>query len=133
MPSLMPTDAPADLPDRLVRAALDVFSAAAVRAQSAGLILADTKFEFGLLPDGSLLLIDEVLTPDSSRFWEASEYALGKRMTGFDKQYLREWLKGEGKEAFADGQPVEIPERVIESTWSLYKEAFRRLTGRAFE
>ena len=134
----MPPDTPKDLPDRLIRAALDIFARAAKRAEAAGLILADTKFEFGLLPASSagaaptLLLIDEALTPDSSRFWDAEQYAVGRRMTGFDKQYLREWLKGDGAAAFGDGVPVQIPDDIVAKTWALYTEAFRRLTGRDF-
>lgn len=134
----MPSDAPAELPDQLIRAALAIFARAASRAEAAGLILADTKFEFGLLPASSpdtaptLLLIDEALTPDSSRFWDAEQYAVGRRMTGFDKQYLREWLKGDGAAAFGAGKPVEVPEDIFAKTWALYTEAFRRLTGRDF-
>src|SRR5262249_6669983 len=75
---------------------LDVYHRGAAHAQSCGLILADTKFEWGHSPDGELILIDEVLTPDSSRFWPADDYRVGTSPPSFDKQYLRDWLERSG-------------------------------------
>jgi phosphoribosylaminoimidazole-succinocarboxamide synthase len=135
---------PAILPDPklapfLAQGAKAIFTAASKHAQEAGLILADTKFEFGLLPPSPdnpsqditerVILIDEVLTPDSSRFWLASEWAEGKKMTGLDKQYLRDWLKG-GESNWDGKTPLEIPDDVINATWERYKEAWKRITGR---
>jgi phosphoribosylaminoimidazole-succinocarboxamide synthase len=135
---------PALLPDPslapfLAEGAKSIFTVASKHAQSTGLILADTKFEFGLLPPSPdnptqditerVILVDEVLTPDSSRFWLADEWAEGKRMTGLDKQYLREWLKGPN--SGWDGEtPLEIPEDVVKATWNKYKEAWSKITER---
>ncbi|TNY20958.1 Phosphoribosylaminoimidazole-succinocarboxamide synthase [Rhodotorula diobovata] len=123
--------------------ALALYSTAAAHSLSRGLILADTKFEFGLLPPPSpggapvLALVDECLTPDSSRFWPRDQYAEGARMVGFDKQFLREWLKsgggGFGSKGGGIGEdPVEIPREIVEQTWGKYEEAFELLTGRKF-
>lgn len=128
-----------EIADDLVKTAIALYSKAATHAESAGLILADTKFEFGVLRDPStnrlqLILIDEALTPDSSRFWPADEWAEGKRMAGFDKQFLREWLvsgREDGKSSA--GQAVQVPEDVIRRTSERYEEAFKRLTGSAFQ
>jgi phosphoribosylaminoimidazole-succinocarboxamide synthase len=125
----------------LAKKAVEIFSTAAKHAESVGLILADTKFEFGVLPESHsdkleerLMLIDEVLTPDSSRYWEASEWAEGKTMTGFDKQALREWLKagGGGFGKGGNGDSVVIPDSVVDETWQRYKECYQRVTGEAF-
>ncbi|GAA5902206.1 hypothetical protein JCM8208_002504 [Rhodotorula glutinis] len=123
--------------------ALALYSTAAQHSLSRGLILADTKFEFGLFPPSSpggepvLALVDECLTPDSSRFWPANQYAEGNKMVGFDKQFLREWLKNGGggfgkKGGGIDEDPVEIPQDIVEQTWGKYEEAFELLTGRKF-
>jgi len=123
--------------------ALALYSTAAQHSLSRGLILADTKFEFGLFPPSShggepvLALVDECLTPDSSRFWPADKYAEGNKMVGFDKQFLREWLKNGGggfgkKGGGIDEDPVEIPQDIVEQTWAKYEEAFELLTGRKF-
>lgn len=126
----------------MIKKAVDVFSAAAEHAASKGLILADTKFEFGVLPashssnlEDRLILIDEVLTPDSSRYWEASEWEEGKTMTGFDKQALREWLKSGGGGFGKSGkeEAVEIPQDVVDETWRRYCECYERLTGKKME
>ncbi|ORY65667.1 Phosphoribosylaminoimidazole-succinocarboxamide synthase [Leucosporidium creatinivorum] len=125
--------------------ALALYSTAAKHSLAHGLILADTKFEFGLLPPPAsdptaaptLLLVDECLTPDSSRFWPAETWAEGNKMVGFDKQFLREWLKSGGggfgkKGGGIEEDGVEIPEDIIKATWAKYDEAFELLTGKKF-
>ncbi|KAH9471661.1 hypothetical protein Pst134EA_005542 [Puccinia striiformis f. sp. tritici] len=100
-------------------------------SSNSGLFLADTKFEFGLDPSNNnqVLLIDECLTPDSSRFWATNQWSEGTKMSGFDKQVLRDWLKTQG----VDGKDqLEIPKSVVDSTWIKYREAFKLLTGREF-
>jgi len=99
-------------------------------AEPRGIIVADTKFEFGWR-DGRLLLIDEVLTPDSSRFWPAAEYQPGRGQPSFDKQPLRDWLDGERRAGRwnGDAPPPTLPPDVIEATSMRYRDAFRRLTG----
>jgi len=98
--------------------------------EAKGLILADTKFEFGIADDGEIILIDEALTPDSSRYWLASEYAPGKPQQNFDKQILRDWLEtcGWNKQP----PPPTLPTNVIDGTRAKYIEAFERITGRSF-
>lgn len=125
----------------LERVALALYSAAAEHAESVGLILADTKFEFGLLPappaaaggsaspapaHGQLILIDEVLTPDSSRYWSKDAYAPGGAQESFDKQFVRDWLTANGKKA-VDG--VRLPDDIVDKTVGRYREAFERVTG----
>lgn len=111
----------------LVRdAAIEIYSKAADYALSRGIIIADTKFEFGLDEDGHLVLADEVLTPDSSRFWAADSYAIGRGQASFDKQYLRDWLK-ENHLAGVEPAPV-LPADVVQATLDKYQEAFDRLT-----
>lgn len=103
---------------------LSLYEAAAEYAREKGIIIADTKFEFGLI-DGGIHLIDEALTPDSSRFWPAASYAPGHAQPSFDKQYLRDWLKGSG---WKGGSPAaSIPDEVIEATGKKYQEAYERL------
>ena len=124
--------------------ALALYNTAAQHSLSKGLILADTKFEFGLLPSSdptqppTLLLVDECLTPDSSRFWPASTWAEGSKMVGFDKQFLREWLKSGGGGFGKKGGGIEedgvmIPDEVIKATFGKYAEAFEMLTGRKYD
>jgi phosphoribosylaminoimidazole-succinocarboxamide synthase len=108
---------------------LDVYRHAADHAAARGILLADTKFEWGRLPDGPLILIDEVLTPDSSRFWPADSYRPGGSPPSFDKQFVRDWLEGSGWDKNSPPQP--LPEAVVERTRAKYLEAFERLTGRA--
>ncbi len=111
---------------------LRLYTAASERAAAAGLILADTKFEFGKRRDGTIVLGDEVLTPDSSRFWDADGWRAG-RLDSFDKQFLRNWLLNEsGWDRSAGGPPPPVPDDVIAATRTRYLEAFERLTGRAF-
>lgn len=116
----------ADLAKTLVEASLCIYGQAETEARAKGIIIADTKFEFGLL-NGAPILIDEVLTPDSSRFWPATEYQPGGSPPSFDKQYVRDWLESTGwnKEPPA---PV-LPDEVVERTGAKYREAFTRLTG----
>jgi phosphoribosylaminoimidazole-succinocarboxamide synthase len=100
-------------------------------AAQRGIIIADTKFEFGRMPDGSIILIDEVLTPDSSRFWPADSYRPGGTQPSFDKQPLRDYLEGERKAGRWDGNapPPTLPAAVIDATSRRYRDAFLRLTG----
>jgi phosphoribosylaminoimidazole-succinocarboxamide synthase len=117
----------ADLARQLEERSLAVYRAGAARAEEVGLILADTKFEFGWI-DGELALIDEVLTPDSSRFWDAELYAPGASPPSFDKQYVRDFVAGSGwnKEPPA---PT-LPDEVIRGTTERYVTAYERITGR---
>jgi phosphoribosylaminoimidazole-succinocarboxamide synthase len=107
---------------------LDVYRRAAAHAASCGLILADTKFEWGRVPDGSILLVDEVLTPDSSRYWPADQYRPGGNPPSFDKQYVRDWLETTGWDK--NSPPPPLPPEVVEHTGAKYLEALRRLTGK---
>ncbi len=116
-----------DLAATLRDRTLEIFSAGTAVLERAGLLLADTKFEFGM-SDGELLLIDEVLTPDSSRFWEASAWTPGEEPVSFDKQYVRNWLDESGWDH--ESEPPELPESVVQGTLERYIEAFRRITGR---
>ncbi len=116
-----------ELAGRLRDVTLDLYSRGAAHAADRGLILADTKFEFGLLGE-ELLLIDEALTPDSSRYWEAASWTPGEEPVSFDKQFVRNWLDESGWDR--EGPPPELPPEVVEGTRSRYLEAFRRLTGR---
>ncbi len=104
---------------------LAIYSSAAEKAAQAGLIIADTKFEFGLV-DGQLILVDEVLTPDSSRFWPADHYRPGGPQTSFDKQFVREWLLYDSGWD-RDSPPPALPSEVIEKTHAKYLEAQQRL------
>jgi phosphoribosylaminoimidazole-succinocarboxamide synthase len=106
---------------------LDIYRRAAAHAAERGIILADTKFEWGRLPDGSVILIDEVLTPDSSRFWPADAYTVGGRPPSFDKQFVRDWLEASGWDK--QSPPPELPPDVVERTAAKYQEAFDRLTA----
>lgn len=111
-------------------ASLALYQFAAERAEAQGIILADTKFEFGTLPDGSLLLIDEILTPDSSRYWDAAVYAPGNSQPSFDKQFLRDYLEtvpGWNKQP----PPPPLPPNILTKTAEKYRDAYRRLTGNA--
>ena len=93
-----------------------------------GIIIADTKFECGLDDAGTLYLIDEVLTPDSSRFWPADQYVVGKNPPSFDKQYVRDWLEASGWNKKAPGP--ELPADVAARTSEKYREAYKQLTGK---
>jgi phosphoribosylaminoimidazole-succinocarboxamide synthase len=102
---------------------------AAEYARERGIILADTKFEFGLRDD-EIILIDEVLTPDSSRFWPLDQYTPGGSQPSFDKQFVRDWLESTTWDK--NSPPPELPAEVIERTRAKYIEAFERLTGEVF-
>ena len=106
---------------------LDVYRRAAEYAEGRGLILADTKFEWGTLPSGEVILIDEVLTPDSSRFWPASTYRPGSSPPSFDKQFLRDWLETTGWDKASP--PPALPAEVVEGTAAKYAEALQMLTA----
>ncbi|HYJ66965.1 MAG TPA: phosphoribosylaminoimidazolesuccinocarboxamide synthase [Nocardioidaceae bacterium] len=103
-------------------------------ARERGIILADTKFEFGARPDGTIVLADEVLTPDSSRFWPADQWQPGQAQPSFDKQFVRDWLTSpeSGWDKSSDAPPPNLPEDVVEKTRSRYIEAYERLTGDSF-
>ncbi|NDK31755.1 phosphoribosylaminoimidazolesuccinocarboxamide synthase [Nesterenkonia haasae] len=121
----------ADLAHRLRDAALRVYALAEERARAAGIILADTKFEFGLDAQGALVLADEVLTPDSSRFWPAEEWSPGKPQPSFDKQFVRNWLtsSASGWDRNSDAAPPQLPADIVAATQERYLDAYRRLTG----
>jgi phosphoribosylaminoimidazole-succinocarboxamide synthase len=115
-----------ELAGRLEEISLRLYAAGAAHAASRGLILADTKFEFGLL-DGELILIDEALTPDSSRYWPADAYAPGGPQSSFDKQFLRDFLTSTGWNK--EWPPPALPREVVDGTAARYAEALRRLTA----
>ena len=109
-------------------ATIGLYSKAADYARERGIIIADTKFEFGIEADGSLILADEVLTPDSSRFWPQSSYAVGANPPSLDKQYVRDWLYSVGFNRQPPG-PV-LPDEVVTRTREIYLKAFKDLSGR---
>jgi phosphoribosylaminoimidazole-succinocarboxamide synthase len=115
------------LAERVRDLSIAVYARAAEHARERGIILADTKFEFGLDQDGTLTLADEVLTPDSSRFWPADGYEPGRAQPSFDKQYVRDWAASSGWDK-SPPAPA-IPAEVIERTRALYGEAYARITG----
>lgn len=117
----------ADLAKQLKDASISLYKAASRHAESKGIILADTKFEFGML-DGKLVLADEAFTPDSSRFWEMADYQPGRAQKSFDKQFVREYLE----DIKWNKQPPapELPEQVISKTEAKYVEAYERITGK---
>ena len=120
-----------ELAEQVRDIAIRLYQRAADYALTKGIIIADTKFEFGLDADGTLTLMDEVLTPDSSRYWPAESYAVGSNPPSYDKQFLRDWLE----QATVDGQPwgkvapaPTLPADVIANTAAKYQEALDRLT-----
>jgi phosphoribosylaminoimidazole-succinocarboxamide synthase len=116
------------LMEELRRTSIELYEHAAARALERGIILADTKFEFGASPGAEVVLGDEVLTPDSSRFWPADDYEPGRGQMSFDKQYVRDWLDDSG---WDHSPPApSLPEEVIESTSARYREAYERITER---
>lgn len=119
-----------DLYEELRSRSLHIYRQAADYAAARGVILADTKFEFGFVDD-ELLLIDEVLTPDSSRYWPADEWRPGHPVPSFDKQYVRDWLDSTGWDRTPP--PPDLPPEVIEGTRRRYVEAYERITGRSFD
>ena len=118
----------ADVAAKVEELSLAIYSAAAKRAEEVGIVLADTKFEFGLDEGGKVVLVDEVLTPDSSRFWprETWEENLGRAQPSFDKQFLRDWLTGEGLKG---KEGVRVPAEIVEKTAMKYREAYEKITG----
>ena len=121
-----------ELAARLREVAFRLYAFAAERCERAGLILADTKFEFGVWPGpGDVILADEVLTPDSSRFWDAAAYEPGRPQASYDKQFVRDWLETQPWAKTAPG-PV-LPPAVVRGTRQRYVEAFERITGASFE
>ncbi len=118
-----------EVSEELRRRSIDVFQRGAAYALQRGIIIADTKFEFGQV-DGQILLIDEVLTPDSSRFWPADQYAPGRGQPSFDKQFVRDWLTASGWDK--NSPPPALPDDVVAKTRAKYVEAYEQLTGRKF-
>jgi phosphoribosylaminoimidazole-succinocarboxamide synthase len=118
------------LAERVRDASIAVYERAAEHAREHGIILADTKFEFGLAPDGTLVLGDEVLTPDSSRFWPADGYEPGRPQPSFDKQPVRDWATASGWDRRAPAPA--IPPEVVASTRDRYREAYERIVGEPF-
>ncbi len=116
-----------DLANAVRSVSLALYSAAAEYAATRGIIIADTKFEFGLDADGRLRLMDEVLTPDSSRFWPADSYRVGESPPSFDKQFVRDWLENQPWNKAPP--PPDLPVDVVERTADKYREALRRITG----
>lgn len=114
-----------ELASRVKQIAIDIYNFGVNHAKEKGIIIADTKFEFGLDGDGGLYLIDEVLTPDSSRFWAIENYELGSSPPSFDKQYLRDYLETLDWDKTAPGP--ELPQEVIDNTASKYKNAFKQI------
>ena len=119
-----------ELAGRLRDVSIAVYEAVAAHARERGVILADTKFEFGFDGDGTLTLGDEVCTPDSSRFWPADEYAVGRGQPSFDKQYVRDWASGTGWDK-APPAPA-IPDDVVAATRERYVTAYEKLAGEPF-
>lgn len=119
-----------ELYDRLKRTSIEIYKNAAAYASERGVILADTKFEFGF-SNGELLLIDEVLTPDSSRYWPADEWTPGETVPSFDKQYVRDWLDASG---WNHSPPSpDLPADVVQGTRARYVEAFEKISGQSFD
>jgi phosphoribosylaminoimidazole-succinocarboxamide synthase len=114
---------------RLRDLSLQVYREGCEHAKAKGIIIADTKFEFGL-KENDILLIDEVMTPDSSRFWPADDYAPGRGQASFDKQFVRDWLEQSGWDK--NSPPPELPAWVVDRTAARYIEAYERLTGKPF-
>ena len=109
---------------------LALYRQAAEHARKCGIIIADTKLEWGRLPDGQIILIDEVFTPDSSRFWPADQYRPGTSPPSFDKQFVRDWLETTGWDK--NSPPPPLPAEIVEKTRAKYIEAYERLTGERF-
>ena len=117
-----------EVADRLRSLSIALYKAASEYAAERGIIIADTKFEFGLI-DGEIVLIDECLTPDSSRFWPASTYGEGEVQPSYDKQYVRDWLRANWD---MEGEPPHLPADVVEGTAARYQEAYEIVCGEPF-
>lgn len=118
------------LAEKVKAATIAVYKKCAEYALTKGIILADTKFEFGLDENGELVIGDEVLTPDSSRFWPLDSYEVGRGQDSFDKQYLRDWLKANGYQTKA---PENLPQEVLDITKGKYLECYERITGKKLD
>jgi phosphoribosylaminoimidazole-succinocarboxamide synthase len=116
-----------ELATKVRDASMELYKFASTLAESRGLILADTKFEFGLI-DGDLVLIDEALTPDSSRYWEAATYQLGTSPESYDKQFVRDWLTRSGWDK--ESEPPRLPDDIVAQTRERYLTAYQRLVGK---
>ncbi|MBY6365282.1 phosphoribosylaminoimidazolesuccinocarboxamide synthase [Rhodococcoides corynebacterioides] len=124
----------ADRAQALRTATLDIYRRAAEHAETRGIILADTKFEFGVDASGTLVLADEVLTPDSSRYWPREGYAPGRTQPSYDKQIVRDWLTGEsGWDRTGDAPPPPLPDDVVQRTRARYIEAYETVSGLNFD
>lgn len=125
----------ADRARELAELTLAVYRSASAIAEAAGIIVADTKFEFGSDPEGRLVLADEVLTPDSSRFWPADQWQPGRAQPSYDKQFVRDWLTGpeSGWDRHGTEPPPPLPDQVVDRTRDRYLEAYARLTGHPFD
>ncbi|CEP23132.1 K01923 phosphoribosylaminoimidazole-succinocarboxamide synthase [Cyberlindnera jadinii] len=119
-----------ELADKIGKVAVELYSKAKEYAAGRGIIIADTKFEFGLDDDNELVLVDEVLTPDSSRFWNAKTYEVGKGQDSYDKQFLRDWLTSNG---LAGKEGVSMTEDIATRSRAKYVEAYEALTGKKWE
>ncbi len=113
---------------------LQIYARAEAIARERGIILADTKLEFGTRPDGTIVLADEVLTPDSSRFWPADEWVPGQTQPSYDKQFVRNWLLSpeSGWDRASNTQPPELPDDIVSRTRERYVQAYEQLTGQTF-
>jgi phosphoribosylaminoimidazole-succinocarboxamide synthase len=118
------------LAERLRDVSIELYAFAADHAASRGVILADTKFEFGLDQDGTLVVGDEVLTPDSSRYWPAEGFEIGHGQPSFDKQFVRDWASGTGWDKSPPAP--EVPAEIVDKTRALYIEAYEKITGEPF-
>lgn len=120
----------ADYATRIETLALTLYEAAHDHALARGVVIADTKFEFGLDEEtDEIVLVDEVLTPDSSRFWQKDAYGVGRGQESFDKQFLRDWLVSQGLKG---KEGVKMPEDVVAKTAEKYKEAYEKITGEKY-
>ncbi|TCT16201.1 phosphoribosylaminoimidazole-succinocarboxamide synthase [Natranaerovirga pectinivora] len=119
-----------DLSEKIKSKSIEIYDKCARYALSKGLIIADAKFEFGLDNNGELIIADEILTPDSSRFWLLDTYEIGRSQDSLDKQYLRNWLSMNG---YANKLPNYLPQHVIEMTKSKYLECYEKIMGQSFE
>jgi phosphoribosylaminoimidazole-succinocarboxamide synthase len=119
------------LMEELRRVTIELYEHARDHAAERGIIIADTKFEFGSTPGAEVVLGDEVLTPDSSRFWPADDYEPGRGQASFDKQYVRDWLDDSGWDHSPPGP--ELPDEVVSGTRAKYVEAYERITGRSLD
>lgn len=117
----------AELAEKVKAKTIEVYNKCAEYALTKGIILADTKFEFGLDENNELVIGDEILTPDSSRFWPLDKYEVGRGQESFDKQYLRDWLSSNG---YVDKAPEQLPQEVLNATKAKYLECFEKLTGK---